>query len=69
VTVSKPPNRWELDLIGGVNYNFNEKKYTPFAGAELMYKPNRLQVGLQGGVQYDNKVEPYIGGKVKIRLF
>jgi hypothetical protein len=67
--VSKPPNRWELDLVGGINYDFNKKKYTPHVGGELLYKPNRLQVGVQGGVMYDNKVEPYIGGKVKIRLF
>jgi len=69
VTISKPPNRWELDIVGGINYNFNKKKYTPHVGGELLYKPNRLQLGIQGGVEYTDKVEPVIGGVVKIRLF
>jgi len=68
-TISKPPNRWELDLVGGINYNFNKKKYTPYAGGELMYKPNRLQVGLQGGIVKGDRVEPFVGTKVKIRVF
>jgi hypothetical protein len=68
-TVSKPPNRWELDLVGGIDYNINGKKYTPHVGGELLYKPNRVQVGVQGGIQYDDKVEPYVGGKVKFMLF
>ena len=69
VTISKPPNRWELDLIGGINYNFNKKKHTPYAGGELLYKPNRLQVGLQGGIIKADKVEPVVGANVKIRIF
>jgi hypothetical protein len=69
VTISKPPNKWELDLIGGINYNFNKKKHTPYAGGELMYKPNRLQVGLQGGIIKADKVEPVVGANVKIRIF
>lgn len=67
-TISKPPNRWELDLTGGINYNFNEKKYTPHVGGELLYKPNRLQVGVRGGIQYDNTVQPFVGGVVKYRI-
>ena len=69
VTVSKPPNKWELVLVGGINYNFNKKKYTPYAGGELMYKPNRLQIGIRGDIEYTDKVEPVIGGVVKIRLY
>ena len=70
VTISKPPNKWELDVVGGIDYNTYNKNYTPYAVGELMYKPNRLQVGIQGGViKVDNKTEPIIGGKVKIRIF
>jgi len=69
ITISKPPNRWELDLVGGIDYNINGKKYTPHVGGELLYKPNRLQVGVHGGILYDNKVEPYVGVKGKFRLF
>ena len=68
VTLSKPPNKWELDIIGGIDYNFNKKKYTPHAGGELIYKPNRLQLGIRGGVVKADKVEPYVGGVVKIRI-
>lgn len=69
VAISKPPNKFELDVIGGVDYNINNKRYTPYAGGELMYKPNRLQVGIRGGVEYTDKVEPVIGGVVKIRIY
>jgi len=68
-TISKPPNKWELDLVGGINYKVQEKKYTPYAGGELLYKPNRLQLGIRGGIEYTDKIEPVIGGVVKIRLY
>ena len=68
VTLSKPPNKWELDIIGGIDYNIKQQRYTPHAGGELLYKPNRLQVGLRGGVVKADKVEPYIGGVVKIKI-
>ena len=68
VTKSKPPNRWELDIVGGIDYNIKQQRYTPHAGGELLYKPNRLQVGLRGGVVKADKVEPYVGGVVKIRI-
>ena len=67
-TISKTPNKWELDLVGGVDYNTNGKKYTPHIGGELLYKPNRLQVGVRGGVEYNDKVEPVIGAVVKLRI-
>ena len=69
VTISKPPNKWELDLIGGINYNFNKKKYTPYAGGELNYKPNRLQVGIRGGIIKNDKAEPFAGAVVRYRIF
>ena len=70
ITVSKPPNKWELDIVGGIDYNTAQQNYTPYALGELMYKPNRLQVGIQGGViNNGNKAEPIVGGKVKIRIF
>ena len=69
VTLSKPPNKWELDIVGGIDYNIKQQRYTPHAGGELLYKPNRLQVGLRGGVIKADKVEPYVGGVVKIRIF
>ena len=71
-TISKPPNKWELDLIGGLNYNTASQDFTPYAGGEILYKPNRLQVGMRAGVSKTaniGKVEPFIGGVVKIRIF
>ena len=68
VTLSKPPNKWELDAVAGVDYNIKQQRYTPHAGGELIYKPNRLQVGIRGGVIKADKVEPYVGGVVKIRI-
>ena len=72
ITISKPPNRWELDLIGGLDYNTARQDFTPYAGGEILYKPNRLQVGARAGVSKmanAGKVEPFIGGVVKIRIF
>ena len=68
ITRMKPPNKWELDLTGGIDYNFTAKKYTPHVGGELMYKPNRLQVGIRGGIKYNDKVEPFVGAVAKIRI-
>jgi len=67
-TISKPPNKWELDVVGGIDYNFKDNRYTPHAGGELMYKPNRLQVGIRGGIKYNDKVEPFVGAVAKIRI-
>lgn len=69
ITLSKPPNRWELDLTGGINYYFNKKKYLPHVGGEILYKPNRLQIGINGGILYNNdKAQPFIGGVVKVKI-
>ena len=68
VTKSKPPNRWELDIVGGIDYNIKQQRYTPHAGGELLYKPNRLQFGIRGGVIKNDNFEPYVGGVVKIRI-
>lgn len=70
ITLMKPPNKWELDIVGGIDYNTAQKTYAPYALGELMYKPNRLQVGIQGGVvKNGDKAEPIVGGKIKIRVF
>ena len=68
VTLSKPPNRWELDAVAGVDYNIKTQRYTPHAGGELLYKPTRLQVGIRGGIIKNDNFEPYVGGVVKIRI-
>ena len=70
VTISKPPNKWELDAMTGIDYNVTSQHYSPYAGGELLYKPNRLQVGIRGGVaKGDNKAEPFAGAVIKYRLF
>ena len=72
ITISKPPNRWELDLIGGLDYNTTRQDFTPYAGGEILYKPNRLQVGVRAVVSKTantGKVEPFIGAVAKIRLY
>lgn len=68
ITRMKPPNKWELDVVGGIDYNFKDNRYTPHVGGELMYKPNRLQVGIRGGIEYNDKVEPFVGAVAKIRI-
>ena len=67
-TISKPPNRWELDAVAGIDYNVATQRYTPHVGGELLYKPNRLQVGIRVGVEHTDKVEPVIGAVAKIRI-
>jgi hypothetical protein len=70
VTISKPPNKWELDAMTGIDYNVTSQHYLPYAGGELLYKPNRLQVGIRGGVvKGGNKAEPFAGAVIKYRLF
>ena len=72
ITISKPPNRWELDLIGGLDYNTTRQDFTPYAGGEILYKPNRLQVGVRAVVSKTantGKVDPFIGAVAKIRLY
>ena len=68
ITLSKPPNKWELDAVAGLDYNTALDKYTPYALGELTYKPNRLQFGIHGGVSKTDKVTPIIGIKAKLRI-
>ena len=68
VTISKPPNKWELNAVAGIKYNTTNKEYTPSAGIELLYKPNRMSLGIQGGIEKNDKVEPVINGVMKIRI-
>jgi len=72
VTISKPPNKWELDAVAGIDYNVTSQRYTPYAGGELLYKPSRFQFGIRGGVskmENTGKFQPSIGGVVKMRIF
>lgn len=72
ITRMKPPNKWELDLVGGFDYNTTRQDFTPYAGGEILYKPNRLQVGVRAVVSKTantGKFEPSVGGVVKIRVF
>lgn len=69
ITLSKPPNKWELNAVAGIDYNTAVKNYTPYAGGELLYKPSRVQLGINGGILYNNdKAQPFIGGKVKVKI-
>lgn len=68
-TISKPPNKWELDAVAGIDYNVTSQRYTPYAGGELLYKPSRFQFGIRGGVVKTEKVETVVGGVVKVRIF
>lgn len=69
ITKTKSPNKWELDIAGGINYNTAKCEYTPFATGELMYKPSRFQFGIHGGIIKTGKVEPVVGFVAKYRLF
>lgn len=69
VVVSKPPNKWELDAMAGIDYNTAAQRYTPFAGGELLYKPSRLQLGIHGGVIKNDKFEPIIGATIRYKVF
>lgn len=72
ITRMKPPNKWELDAVAGIDYNVTSQRYTPYAGGELLYKPSRFQFGIRGGVskmENTGKFQPSIGGVVKMRIF
>lgn len=69
ITKMKPPNKWELDGMAVVNYNPKTQKYTPYIGGELTFKPSRWQVGIQAGIAKLDKIEPYVGGVVRYRVF
>lgn len=69
ITKVKSPNKWELDVVGGIDYNTAQDKYYPFATGELVYKPSRFQFGIHGGIVKTGKVEPVVGFVAKYRLF
>lgn len=73
VTLSKPPNKWELDVVGGTDYDIKSKQLLPYAGGELtLNNHKRLKMGIEGGVKKDEVTkdfEPYVGAKVKYRIF
>ena len=70
ITVSKPPNKFELDAVAGVDYNVTTRKLcSPYLCGELMYKPSRLQFGIRGGVVKNDKADPFVGAVIKYRIF
>lgn len=73
VTLSKPPNKWELDLVGGTDYGITSKRWLPFAGGELtLNNHKRLKMGIEGGVKRNETTksfEPYAAAKLKLRVF
>lgn len=69
VVVNKPPNKWELDAVAGIDYNVTSQRYTPYAGGELIYKPSRFQIGIRGGVSRTEKTTPFVGAVVKYNVF
>lgn len=69
IVVNKPPNKWELDAVAGIDYNVTSQRYTPYAGGELIYKPSRFQIGIRGGVSRTEKTTPFVGAVVKYNVF
>ena len=72
-TISKPPDRWELDIVGGLDYGITSKQWQPYCGGELtLNNHKRLKVAIEGGVKKNdltNKFEPYSGIKAKVKVF
>lgn len=70
-TISKQPNKWELDVVGGIDYGINSKQWLPYAGGELtLNRHKRLQLGIGGGVKWrDKAIDPYAEIKAKFRLY
>ena len=72
-TISKPPNKVALFLDAGIDYTFNDNHWQPHAGGEFVFNTHkRLQFAIDGGVTKTplaNGINPYVGGKVKIKIF
>lgn len=72
-TISKPPNKVGLYIDAGADYTFNDKQWIPHAGGEFVFNTHkRLQFAIDGGVTKTplaNGIYPYVGGKVKIKIF
>ena len=70
ITQNKPPNKFSLDVVAGIDYTTTTKEYKPYAFGEFMYKPNRLEVGVRGGIEKNGeKADPFFGGVVKFKIF
>lgn len=73
ITKSKPPDKWELDIVGGINYGISAKQWQPYVGGELtLNNHKRLKIGIEGGVKRNEATknfEPYAGIKGKIAVF
>lgn len=72
ITRMKPPNKWELDIIGGINYATSSQHWLPYAGGELMLnRDKRLQLGIEGGVMKEPLAKqwtPFAGAKIRIKV-
>ena len=72
ITRIKPPNKWELDIIGGINYATRSQHWLPYAGGELMLnRDKRLQMGIEGGVLKEPLAKqwtPFAGAKIRIKV-
>jgi len=72
ITRFEPPNKWGLDIVGGVDYGITSKKLLPYAGGELtLNKHNRLQVGVEVGIKKNEVTkdfEPYAGAKLRVKI-
>ena len=72
ITRMKPPNKCELDIIGGINYATSSQHWLPYAGGELMLnRDKRLQFGIEGGILKEplaTKWTPFAGAKIRIKV-
>jgi len=72
ITRMKPPNKWEFDIIGGINYATSSQHWLPYAGGELMLnRDKRLQLGIEGGMMKEPLAKqwtPFAGAKVRIKV-
>lgn len=72
ITRMKPPNKWELSINAGVDYDITSQFWQPYANGELtLNNHKRLQLGIEGGVKKNEVTkdfEPYAGAKFKIKV-
>lgn len=73
VVVNKRPNQFALFIDAGADYTFNDHRWRPRAGVELVLNAHkRIQFAADGGMAITplaNGICPYAGGKVKIKVF
>ena len=73
ITRMKPPNKLELDIVGGIDYGITSKQWQPFAGGELILNNHkRLKFGIGGGVKREpikREWQPYVEGNIRLKVF